>query len=336
MMVSARFGANLLVAAYLAIIAAAWVAIDLGSEQFGWTALLREVSHLLFVPLPLLLVLALITRGRIALLGLAVPLLAFAYCHGPRLTPGEAADAPMPGFRVLTFNLGASRGLGRAEDTLQAIDRSGADVVCLIEAPGNTLAAVGARVHGTYPYQISSDDIFVLSRFPLTETRTRVVSIGAKDSLRATLEVDHRLTTLTVVQLQRVDAYRGLRSGPGRLVSAVRSFATDARDAAVTEVLELIRAEGGSQLLVGDLNMTPTSRAYQHLKTELRDAFVEAGRGLGHTYPTTLRTMGSDLTLPLLRIDYILHSPDLVATRAWVGQSSGSDHLPLTAEFGFR
>jgi len=236
----------------------------------------------------------------------------------------------------LTFNVGASRGLGRAEDTLRIIDISRPDVICLLEAPRNTPTTVGDRLHAAYPYQSRSSDIFVLSRFPLTEIRTGILSNGAKDSLQATLEVDHRLVTLTIVQLQRVDSYRGLRSGPGPLVRAVRSFATEARDAAVTEAMGLIQAEGGSQLLVGDLNMTPTSRAYHLLRTELRDAFVEAGWGLGHTYPTTLRTIGSELPLPLLRIDYILHSSDLVARRAWVGPNGGSDHLPLIAEIGFR
>jgi vancomycin resistance protein VanJ len=31
------------------------------------------------------------------------------------------------------------------------------------------------------------------------------------------------------------------------------------------------------------------------------------------------------------RVDYIWHTPDLVALEAWVGADAGSDHLPVLA-----
>jgi endonuclease/exonuclease/phosphatase (EEP) superfamily protein YafD len=332
-----RRGLTLLVGIYLTVLVAALAAIALGSARSGWTALLRELSHLLFAPAPVLLVLALIVRARVALLGLAVALLAFAACTLPRGMPNnEAANQPGPAFRVLTFNLGASRRLGQPENTLRAIAASDPDVICLVEAPGNTLATVGASLHEAYPYQAGSTDAFVLSRFPLTEIRTEILSNGAKGSLQASLELDHRLMTLTVVQLQRVDSYRGLRSGPRQLASTMRSFTTEQRDAAVTELMGLIRAEAGTHVLVGDLNLTPTSQAYRVLRSHFQDAFIEAGWGLGHTYPTALYPFGSTLFLPLVRIDYVLHSSDLVARRAWVGPNGGSDHLPLMADLAFR
>jgi endonuclease/exonuclease/phosphatase (EEP) superfamily protein YafD len=332
-----RRSLTLLVGIYLTLLVAALAAIALGSARSGWTALLRELSHLLFAPVPALLVLALIVRARVALLGLAVALLAFAACTIPQvMSNNEPADRPGPAFRVLTFNLGASRWLGQPEDTLRTIAGADPDVICLVEAPGNTLATVGANLHAAYPYQAGSTDAFVLSRFPLTEVRTAILSKGAKGSLQASLELDHRLITLTVVQLQRVDSYRGLRSGPRQLASTMRSFTTDERDAAVAELMGLIRAEVGTHLLVGDLNLTPTSQAYHVLRSHFQDAFAEAGWGLGHTYPTVLRPFGSTLFLPLVRIDYVLHSSDLVARRAWVGPNGGSDHLPLIADLAFR
>jgi endonuclease/exonuclease/phosphatase family metal-dependent hydrolase len=33
-----------------------------------------------------------------------------------------------------------------------------------------------------------------------------------------------------------------------------------------------------------------------------------------------------------LRIDYILHSVDFTARRAWIGADTGSDHLPVLAD----
>ena len=34
---------------------------------------------------------------------------------------------------------------------------------------------------------------------------------------------------------------------------------------------------------------------------------------------------------PLLRLDYIWHTPDLRASQAWLGDPFGSDHRPVVA-----
>ena len=58
-------------------------------------------------------------------------------------------------------------------------------------------------------------------------------------------------------------------------------------------------------LLCGDFNDTPISYSYSEiLSNNLKDAFVESGKGLGMTY------IGA---FPSLRIDYILHSKSIVS-----------------------
>jgi endonuclease/exonuclease/phosphatase (EEP) superfamily protein YafD len=70
----------------------------------------------------------------------------------------------------------------------------------------------------------------------------------------------------------------------------------------------------------------------------LRDAYRVAGDGGGFTAPTRLETLArSDLPLgdlpipPLLRIDYVWVSAQWRVSDAWVGDSAGSDHLPVLA-----
>jgi endonuclease/exonuclease/phosphatase family metal-dependent hydrolase len=46
--------------------------------------------------------------------------------------------------------------------------------------------------------------------------------------------------------------------------------------------------------------------------------------------------MGWEVSLPLLRIDYIFHSADLATVGARVGPLGGSDHLPIVADLAFR
>jgi vancomycin resistance protein VanJ len=331
-----RDGVQAFATLYLGGIAAARGARALGSERAGWPAFLRELELLLFAPLPLLLIVAMVLRARGAVVVLLVPLTVLTFLIGPRFAPKAPAPAGGPHIRVLSFNVGAARGLTRPAAVVQAIRASGPDVVCLVEAPANTEATIGDALRDTYPHQAGSASVFVFSRFPLTDARMGVLRNGAKDSLQATLELDNRLIGLTAVHLQRVDAFPGLGSGPMPLLRAARGFATDARDAAVNEVVPLLRREGGTQVLVGDFNLTPTSQAHQRLSAELQDAFYEAGWGLGHTYPTVARSPGLVVSFPLVRIDYIFHSRDLVASRAWVGADGGSDHLPVIADLAFR
>jgi endonuclease/exonuclease/phosphatase family metal-dependent hydrolase len=39
---------------------------------------------------------------------------------------------------------------------------------------------------------------------------------------------------------------------------------------------------------------------------------------------------------PVVRIDYVWHTRHFIATRAWVGGRTGSDHLPVIAELAWR
>jgi endonuclease/exonuclease/phosphatase family metal-dependent hydrolase len=71
----------------------------------------------------------------------------------------------------------------------------------------------------------------------------------------------------------------------------------------------------------GDMNDTPMSYSYHRLRElDLRDAFVESGQGIGHTY------IGA---FPSFRIDHIMHSE---ALRSWgftTLPEELSDHRPI-------
>jgi endonuclease/exonuclease/phosphatase family metal-dependent hydrolase len=77
-------------------------------------------------------------------------------------------------------------------------------------------------------------------------------------------------------------------------------------------------------ILCGDLNDTPVSYTYRQLiKTGLKDAFTESGRGYGNTY---------NGYLPKIRIDYIFASADYFELYNYhILQTSFSDHFPVSA-----
>jgi endonuclease/exonuclease/phosphatase (EEP) superfamily protein YafD len=333
----ARFGLGGVVAAYLLGLAATLTSIVLGSSQDGWPALLREMILLLLAPLFPLLAAAVLLRARAAMLGLLGPIILLLWLIGPQMIPNvPTAAASGPHFRVLSLNTGAALRLADPDAIVRTVLATMPDVVCLVEAHGNTLTTVGAPLRDEYPYQHGSGEIFVLSRFPLSDERPALMRTGAKDSLHLTVEIDHRLIGLTVVHLQRPDAMPRLRSGARTLYRSGQQFTTGARDAAISELVQYLRAEGGPQIVAGDFNMTPTSAAYQVLSAELRDAFIEGGWGLGHSFPARPSVAGWGVPVPLIRIDYVFHSADLVTVQARVGPHVSSDHLPVLADLALR
>ena len=77
-------------------------------------------------------------------------------------------------------------------------------------------------------------------------------------------------------------------------------------------------------IVCGDFNDVPFSYTYHTIKKGLNDSFIEAGAGFGNTY------LGK---FPSFRIDYILHSDDVVCFDYTKHKVELSDHFPISAKF---
>lgn len=75
-------------------------------------------------------------------------------------------------------------------------------------------------------------------------------------------------------------------------------------------------------IVCGDFNDTPASYTYRVIKRNLKDAFVEKGNGLGITYAGKF---------PQFRIDYIMHSKEIVCKGFSRSEETFTDHYPITA-----
>lgn len=80
-------------------------------------------------------------------------------------------------------------------------------------------------------------------------------------------------------------------------------------------------------ILSGDFNDVPISYTYHKLSEKLQDSFLESGAGFGFTYAGRI---------PFLRIDYILHSPQMESQNAEVIREKLSDHYPIAVELKMR
>jgi len=108
----------------------------------------------------------------------------------------------------------------------------------------------------------------------------------------------------------------GLRFA-SRLLTAFEKRASQAK-----ELLEEIEKSPYRVVLGGDFNDTPVSYSYQQFAGVLKDAFKQAGSGVGNTY------IGR---FPSFRIDYILHSPELSAVEYRKLPEKLSDHHAVEA-----
>lgn len=88
-------------------------------------------------------------------------------------------------------------------------------------------------------------------------------------------------------------------------------------------VRKLVEESPYPVILCGDFNDTPMSYTHRQVTRPLEDAFLGSGAGWGITFAGPL---------PLLRIDYIMHSPAFEVTNFEVLERAYSDHYPVVAE----
>ncbi|MFH0762025.1 MAG: endonuclease/exonuclease/phosphatase family protein [Bacteroidota bacterium] len=82
-----------------------------------------------------------------------------------------------------------------------------------------------------------------------------------------------------------------------------------------------IRQSPFKVIVCGDFNDTPVSFTTNKIRNGLYDSFRSGGKGTGITYP--------NMKAPL-RIDYILHSKEMVSSGFTIGKVKFSDHRPVS------
>ncbi len=96
----------------------------------------------------------------------------------------------------------------------------------------------------------------------------------------------------------------------------------DARNAQYESLIELVKAEPGSVLLLGDFNASVWDRQLLQLERETGLRNVRRGFGILPTWPTFF-------PVAMIPIDHAMVSPNIRVTNVRKGENIGSDHLPL-------
>jgi len=237
-------------------------------------------------------------------------------------------------FRVMTCNVGN----GRAEPQrlIQVLRDAEADLVGIQELSDEQAKAISDNLGKEYPYQAMFPGGFAgkatLSRFPILAHEQLHLSTVRPD-LQTMIDLSEvRLTFIVAHPPPPRPRWSGLKF--------------DAQTWKQIRTLAELAIEHSPAILLGDFNLADWWGEYAYLRsTGLKDAFFEAGNERGHTLPRrfgpwkrflALNRLLSGLPLvPMVRVDYIWYTVPLKCQQAWVGQDTGSDHLPVLAVMGW-
>lgn len=245
-----------------------------------------------------------------------LPVIALLTWHDPIATAGQFP------VRVMSYNLHSGfdvQGRMDLEAIAQTIESEGAEVIALqevsrgwvIDTSADMVTWLSQRLNLPYVWGPTADALWgnaILSRYPIAQVQLRPMPNNAlirpaRGFIDATLDIGGQPLRVLVTHLHHVDM-AGLLRAPQ-----------------VQALLEAW-AQQPYTIVLGDLNALPDSGEMQLLREAgLLDAFTSSG---ADSTGFTFRSGGLDR-----RIDYIYHSPDLIASNLNINPSQASDHVAL-------
>jgi endonuclease/exonuclease/phosphatase (EEP) superfamily protein YafD len=185
--------------------------------------------------------------------------------------------------------------------------------------------ATDAALARRYPFreiraEADGSSLALLSSWPI-ETYPEIEGLSLID---ATVDVDGRPLAVLVVH------------APLPLSLSANPFAPERRDTMLDAFRDVALGhieDGLPVLMMGDLNTTDREVAFGSLATGFQDVHATVGDGLGHSWRLRYRGL---MTPPLLRIDHMLVSPDLVPLESRLDcDASASDHCLSWGRLGW-
>ncbi|HEX9617626.1 MAG TPA: endonuclease/exonuclease/phosphatase family protein [Anaerolineales bacterium] len=312
-----------------------WILLHfLTGDQIPYLALANFLIVYLFIPLPLVLLAALVARSRSLGTGFAIGAVTFLLLWGPQFTPRlQRPHAEGLTLTIMTYNVLAWHTY--TQPVIETIRAQYVDVVCFQELNHTLAEAVSTELKEEFPYQIlepvdSPSGIGVISRFPIHRTGERLplLWVGGPQ----VLELEWNGQSVTLVNIHMVPNTR-LATTP------VIDPPIRLREAQARELVALAR-RSSPIIIAGDANSAPLNEATRIITRELRDSWREAGFGLGHTFPGSTipgsdrPRIGNNRYVPpwLARIDYVFHSKEWVTVSAKLAPFDRvSDHRGVIA-----
>jgi vancomycin resistance protein VanJ len=327
---------TVLAALYLVGLSAYFVALSLGKARAGPLGFARELTPYLFMPVPVIVGAGVVLRAVAPLVLCGPSVLMAAVALKPVWLGGQGPacpDAEPTRFRILTLNAGGNAHPPAVPEVERAVGSLDPDIVALQELTPETLARLRRTLAGRYAYCHGGWPAIVFSRLPIRAGCTLRFPSRGSDAQRVEIEIAGRTLVLFNVHITRPGHDLSGRLAPLRLV---RDYDPTTRDTHAALVHEQVGRALQACVLAGDLNATEWSHPYRLISATLVDAYREARRGWGNTYRVSVGRGRWHHRIPVARIDYVFHSRQLITFAARLGPDSGSEHLPVIADLGFR
>ena len=308
-----------------------------------WLEAVDTFALYAFAPFLLTIVLSWALRSRVLLAVSIAAVALFAHQFGGQvlstLGPSDRAASAEPAahIRVLTLNLYGSA--VEREALVELLRTWQPDVVLLQEVTPRYAELVRPATVGEYPYgvEVGLDNRFkggvTWSRLPLGPAERLNLGISANALHRVSASTPIGDVWFYNVHLANPTS---MLQDEGGLAVAIRRLDSDQRDLELGRLAAQTANVDAPYVLAGDFNVPAGSRAYRDFPPAWRDAYAEVGRGFGHTFPATVPgrrgAFWSAISLPLLRIDYVLSSQELRPRAAWTRRVAGSDHLAVIVD----
>jgi endonuclease/exonuclease/phosphatase family metal-dependent hydrolase len=259
-----------------------------------------------------------------------------------QIIPSAGRGSCKESIRLLTYNMrGLSMiyvrrdaGISAKIDTLYNVLtdlKEYPDIICLQEAVKGD--QIGARFGLKYNIHAPKSSLWLLSRYPIIQNGQIEGAEESPSTLWADIKtpqgmmrvynmhlVSNRVTNTTeeLIQdlaFQNENTWNNIRFIVGRY-----KFTTLKRAREASKVRSHMASCPYPAVLAGDGNDTPLSHTYNVLSKGLKDSFEESGFGVSTTYESQL---------PMLRIDYVLGSPDIQFKEQTTHHIKYSDHFPV-------
>jgi endonuclease/exonuclease/phosphatase (EEP) superfamily protein YafD len=239
--------------------------------------------------------------------------LAFApvvpWYFGPDAAPG---DATRQFAKILVSNVYVAN--SEHELLRQRIAEENPDLVGLVEVNSTWISKLEPLRAG-YPYHFEVPDerfigLALYSRLPLSNPRALDLGPPSTPAIAATVKTQEG-------ELELILAH----PVPPMNAEFIRQ-----RNEQILSISRYVGTSGKPIVLAGDLNITMWNDGYRPLVDAGGLHNAREGHGVGPTWPSIWR-----LGVP---IDHILATPDVVLRNFRVLGRVGSDHFPISAEFG--
>jgi endonuclease/exonuclease/phosphatase family metal-dependent hydrolase len=304
------------------------VARAITSDESAFVLVYSYLGVWLFAPLVVFGPWVYRNRSKSGLVLLIIPVALFLWFYGSQFLPKGAHTSELKEpLSVLTFNLLHTN--TEIEPWLEVLGSRQVDVLALQEVTSYHEQQLSAALAGEYPYHwyYEPGGLAIYSAHPILSEEIYPTQLWAIQSV--ILQVRGNPIHIINAHLAKPGLLLFLETGD---VGAIRDLAA-ARLDQIDKIKLAITDKNLPTIVNCDCNMTNLTSAYNQMASDMQDAFLVGGWGLGHTF---LLPRGFDLhlgvNLAVQRIDYIFHSPEIIVTEVEVvSGDSGSDHQPVWA-----